>query len=167
MNKCYESYPWWNVLIDNLVSYSTAVVGLYLLYLIHPVLAILFFLYILYVERSIYKEGCIHCYYYGKVCHSGKGKLAKIFFKQGSGKGFTERTVGWKDFLPQMLGSFATIIAGAYLLFQQFSWGILALTLWPLISWFACNPIVFGKLACPHCKQGAICCPVYEMFKPK
>ncbi|MBU1026572.1 MAG: hypothetical protein KKA31_02460 [Candidatus Margulisbacteria bacterium] len=162
--KGYECYPLWSVLLDNLISYSVYAAGIYLLFLVHPVAAGIFFIYALYLEWSIYKEGCIHCYYYGRICHSGKGALAKLFFKQGSAKAFTERTVGLKDFIPQLLGSVIPIAAGIYLLIINFSWIILGLTLWPVIIWFLGNPIVFGKLACPHCRQAEICCPVYKMF---
>ena len=88
----YENYPLWSVLIDNLVSYSTALVGIYLLLQIHSVLAAIFFLFVVYNEYSIYKEGCAGCYYYGKVCHSGKGKIAPFLVKKGDPKMFTERS---------------------------------------------------------------------------
>lgn len=165
--KCYENYPLWSVLIDNLVSYSVYAAGLYLLYLVQPVIALLFIPYLIYIEASIYREGCRYCCYYGSICHSGKGKIAPLFIKKGDPKKFTEKSVSFKDFIPQMLVSVAPIVAGIYLLIQSFNWIILSITLWPLIIWFLGNPIIFGTLACPHCRQAEIGCPVYEMFSKK
>ncbi len=166
--KGYENYPLFSVLIDNLVAYSSAVVGMCLLYLINPWFALVLFCYVLYIEWTIFKDGCVHCYYYGKVCHSGKGKLAPLMFKKGDPKVFCEKSVSFKDFFPQMLGSVVPIVAGIYLLVTAgFNWLILGLTLWPIVSWFVGNPIIFGQLACPHCRQAEICCPVYKMFAPK
>jgi hypothetical protein len=36
--------------------------------------------------------------------------------------------------------------------------------IYPVFSWFAVNPILYGKLACLHCKQGSICCPALKFF---
>ena len=166
-SKGFESYPAWMVLVYNVFSFSVYFVGLYLLYLVWPVLAYVFFVYVLYLEFSVYKEGCRYCYYYGKVCIAGKGKIAKLFFKKGDPKKFCVRTLSFKDFIPQLLGSIIPIIAGIYLLIKGFNWIILVLTLWPLVIWFLGNPIIYGKLACPNCKQGKICCPACEFFMKK
>jgi hypothetical protein len=31
-------------------------------------------------------------------------------------------------------------------------------------SWFVVNPILYGKIACIHCKQDSICCPALNFF---
>jgi hypothetical protein len=165
--KGFENYPAWMVLVYNLFSFSLYFVGIYLLYLIHPILGVAFFAYAIYLEFSVYKGGCVHCYYYGKVCVSGKGKIAKLFFKKGEHKKFCERTLTFKEFIPQLFASIIPIAAGAYLLIKDFNWFILILTIWPLVIWFLGNPIIYGKLACPNCRQGSICCPACEFFMKK
>ena len=165
--KGYECYPWWSVLFDNLVTLSLYAAGFYFLYLIWPWAMIIFFLYLIYLERALYKEGCVHCYYYGKVCHSGRGAIAKLFYKRGDPKVFLEKTVTFKEFLPQFLPNLVVLVAGIYLLvFRGFNWLILLLTFWPVAVFFL-NQVTFGRLACPHCRQAEIGCPVYDMFAPK
>jgi len=162
--KCFENYPAWIVFITNLVYISVHLAGLYLVYLVWPVLVIPFLIYLAYIELSIYKHGCVNCYYYGKICAFGRGKIAKILLKKGDSKKFTEKTVSFKDFLPSSMPIVITLIAGIYLLLQGFSWIILILMLWPVIVMFAGNPVIYGELACQHCKQCKIGCPVSEFF---
>jgi hypothetical protein len=163
--KGYESYPGWIVLLSNLITISVLAAGFYLLYLINFWLALVFLVYALYMEASVYREGCVNCYYYGKRCGFGRGLIAKILLKKGNPKKFTEKSVSMKDFLPSMLVSIIPIIAGIYLLITGFSWFILILTVWPVFVWFVVNPKLFGELICPNCKQCSICCPVAEFFK--
>ncbi len=165
--KGFERFPLWIVLVSNLVSWSVYFSGFYLLYLITPALSLLLFVYVIYLELSVYREGCVNCYYYGKRCAFGRGKIAKIFFKKGEPKKFTEKEVSMKDFLPSSLPAIATLFAGIYLLYQSFNWLVLGLTVWPIIVMFLGNPIIYGKLACPNCKQSYIGCPVCEMFKKR
>jgi len=160
----FENYPLWIVLLINLVSLSVYASGLYLFYLVWPVLAVLFFIYVLYLEFSIYQKSCTCCYYYGKICAFGRGKIAKIFFKKVSGKNFLEKQVSMKDLLPQFVATLAPLFAGIYLLVQNFNWLVLVLMLWPLIVMFSGNPVIYGQLACPHCKQARIRCPACEFF---
>jgi hypothetical protein len=166
--KGFENYPAWAVLVFNLVSWSVQAAGLYLTYLIWPPFALLFLVYIIYMELSVYREGCVSCYYYGKVCVAGRGKIAKLFFKGGDPRKFGEREINWKDLLPSFLGSIVTVVAGIYLLvFQQgFDWFILLVTAWPVIM-FIGNQYTYGELACPNCRQAEICCPVSEFFRKK
>jgi hypothetical protein len=162
--KGFESFPIWIVLIYNFISLSLYAAGIYLVFLIKPWLVWVFAAYIVYIESKIYREGCRYCYYYGKLCGAGRGKLAKIFVKKGDPKKFCEKSVSFKDFIPSMLVSVIPIIAGIYLLIKGFNWFILAVTVWPLIVWFFGNPLIYGELMCPNCKQGSICCPVSKFF---
>jgi hypothetical protein len=164
MKKGFETYPLWIVLAFNIVVWSVYLAGFYLLYLIWPVLAYLFVIYILYQEFSVYKEGCRHCYYYGKLCGCGRGKLAKIFLKKGDPKKFTEKTVGLKDFIIPSVVNFIPLIAGIYLLIKDFNWFILVVAVWPVIVMFFGNSLLYGELICPNCKQSYIGCPVSKFF---
>lgn len=165
--KTYECYPWWSVLIDNLLTISLHIIALYFLFLIWPWLMMLYISYVVYLEWSLYHEGCIHCYYYGKVCHSGRGLIAKLLCKRGDPNVFLTRTVTFKEFIPQFLPNLIVLLVGIFILvFKGFSWLILLLMFWPVVIFFL-NQITFGVLACPHCKQGQIGCPVYKMFAPK
>jgi len=165
--KGYENYPLWIVIFYNIILVSIYAIGLYLTYLINIYLMVTFSLLILYNEVSVYGEGCKNCYYYGKTCGAGRGRIAKLFIKKGSPKKFCERKVTWKDFIIPMLPSLLIIVVGIYLMILDFSFLILLMTAWPLIVFFFINQWLYGELLCPNCKQCAICCPVAEMFKER
>jgi hypothetical protein len=162
--KGYENYPIWIVLIYNFILVSIYAIGLYLTYLIHLYLFIAFIALIIYSEASVYMEGCRNCYYYGKTCGTGRGRIVKLIMKKGSPKKFCEKKVTGEDFLVHMLPSIVIVIGGIYLMIRDFSWLILLFTAWPVIVWFG-NQWLYGELLCPNCKQCAICCPVAEFFK--
>lgn len=162
--EAYEKYPLASVLISNLVYLSIYVIGIYLLYLIYPIFSLLFLIYILIMEYSIYKSGCSCCYYYGKRCAFGRGKIAPIIVKRKNPKEFCKKQVSFKKLIPSLLIVFIPVIAGIYLMIQDFKWEILILTIWILAINFIGNPIIYGNLACPHCKQGRTCCPACEYF---
>lgn len=166
MKEPYESYPLHIVILFILVSLLVFFSGLYLLYLIYPLLSLVFLLYLIYLEVSIYREGCRYCYYYGKRCAFLRGKIVKLFLKKGDPKKFSEKTVSFKDFIPNSLVNIIPLIAGIYLLIKDFNWIILIIAIYPVIILFIGNPILFGKLACPRCKQ-AVNCPVCEFFKKR
>jgi len=165
--KVFENYPIWVVLFSNLANFSVYFAGACLLYLAWPVLLVPFLLYLIWLEVSVYKEGCVNCCYFGRICAFGRGKIAKLFFKKGDLKKFSEKSVDFKDLLPSFLPSIIPLIVGIYLLLKSFSWLILALAVWPMIVAFAGNPVIYGEIACPHCQQARIGCPVCEFFMKK
>lgn len=165
MIKGYEKYPIWIVLLSNLINFSVWFSGIYLVSLVNIWLGLIFFLYIVYMELKVCKVGCVNCYYYGKRCGFGKGSLSSLFFKKGDSKKFGERSFSFKDFIPSLLISIIPIIFGVYLLINKFDWFVLILTIWPVLIWFLSNPIIYGKLICPNCKQRGINCLACEYFK--
>ncbi|MFC1656455.1 hypothetical protein ACFL14_00600 [Patescibacteria group bacterium] len=164
--KLYESYPVGTVLTANLLSLATYTIGAYILFQTGWIWMTLYIICIFVLEFSLYKKSCAYCFYYGKLCAFGKGKIAPFFVKRSDPNKFCERKITWIDLLPQILVSLIPIGVGVYLLIQEFSLLILILILIPILIWLFGNPIIYGKLACPHCKQGQICCPASKFFKP-
>lgn len=166
----FESYPAWMIFVYYFASFTVYLAGLYLLYLVWPIFAPLLLIYIIYLEISVLRDGCVRCYYYGKRCVCGKGKIAGLFMKKDTKKKFYQRELSMKDFVPSMLPMIISLIAGGYLIYQglpEFNFLILGIAVWPLIVTFLGNPIVYGKIACPHCKQGKLGCPACEFFIKK
>ena len=162
-----KGFPASTVLITNLVLLATYASGAYLFFRIGLLWGALFIIYMIYMEISVLREGCRYCYYYGKVCAFGKGITASYFIKKGNPKKFCERQLTFKDFIPHMLVSFLPLIPGTILLLSGLDFLVIGLMAFPIIVNFLGNPIIYGKLACPHCKQGAICCPACEYFMKK
>ena len=163
--EIYDCYPLWIVILANILILSVYVAGAYIMFKLSPITGVLYVLYLVFLERHFFKEGCIHCWYYGKLCAFGKGTLAAIFFSKGDPKNFCERELELKDFIPQVFVILIPLIVGISLLvLRSFNLLILIAMIYPVFSWFAVNPILYGKLACPHCKQGSICCPALKFF---
>jgi len=165
--KVFENYPLWIVFItvlQNLIIYAA---GAYLLFKIWLIWGIIYILYILFLEIYTRKEGCVSCCYYNKRCAFGRGKIAGLLFKKEDPQKFCKKQVTFLKLIPHILVFLIPVVAGVFLLIQSFNWIILILTLIPVFSWFVGNQLVYGKLACPHCAQGRICCPANAFFGKK
>ncbi|MBW2977520.1 hypothetical protein KY331_01625 [Candidatus Woesearchaeota archaeon] len=166
--KYYESYPIWSVTVVILLFLAIYLAGSYIMFRLHLIAGILYLLYIVLMEFFVYKEACPHCYYYGKLCFSGRGRLAKLLYKKGDPKKFCSRPMKFKDFVPQLIVVIVPVIVGIALLISRgFHLLTLIAVLYPVFNWFVLNPIIYGKLACSHCKQGKKCCPALEFFSKK
>ena len=163
----YENYPFWITLVTSLFSLLICLIGTYILLQLGLVWAVLYILYLIFLEVWRYKEGCACCYYYGKVCAFGRGKIAALFFKKDDPKKFCKKGVNWLKLVPNFLVLIIPLIAGIILLIKSFSWLILVLIIMPFLFWFLGNPIIYGRLACKHCQQSQICCPACEFFSKK
>ena len=167
MAKIYENYPLSTVLTVILLFLLVYTAGAFVMFTLHWVTGVLFIIFILVLEFSIYKEACVGCYYYGKRCGFGRGLIAPMFFKKGSAKAF-EKDFTWKDFIPQTILVAVPVLVGVALMVSRgFMIPILIAIIYPVFNWFVVNPILFGKLTCPHCKQGTICCPALKFFGTK
>ncbi len=163
--KIYDNYPLWIVILANILILAAYIAGVFIMFKLNLITGILCVIYIFLLERHFFKEGCIYCCYYGKSCAFGKGVIAAKFFKRGNSEKFCEREIGFKDLIPQILVVLIPLIVGIALLISRgFDLAILIVIIYPVLSWFAVNPILYGKLACPHCKQGSICCPALKFF---
>lgn len=160
----FEKYPAWIVFVTNLVNLSVYATALYLVYAVRPIFTLPFFIYIIYLEWSVYVKGCANCYYYGRLCAFGRGKIAGLFVDKGDSKKFTEKTFSLKDLIPSLMLNIIPLVAGVWLLLQGFSWLIAGIMAWPLAVMFLGNPVLYGKMVCPNCKQRSIGCPACKFF---
>ncbi|MBW1812052.1 MAG: hypothetical protein JRJ87_27955 [Deltaproteobacteria bacterium] len=89
IKDCKENYSPLMVLIENFLHISTWVLAGWLVWPVQlqgwPVLTIAWAGVVLVVQILLKKHNCSGCYYYGKACHLGWGKLARWIFMQDSG----------------------------------------------------------------------------------
>ncbi len=165
--SCYENYPFWIILLSNFVSLAIYAIGAYIISNIGLVwLLILYILFIVFLEiQLLLRKSCVNCYYYGKACAFGKGKLVCLFFKKGDSQEFNRKQPTLKDILPDILVSVIPIVAGIVLLIIDFNWVILVMILLLLLLTTVGNAIIRGSLACRHCVQREIGCPAEQLFK--
>ena len=165
--KNYENYPLGIVLMSNLLSILIYIIGAFILYQIGIIWLILYIMYILILEFRLIRGHCTNCYYYGKNCAFGKGKISSIFFKKGDLNKFCKMQITWKDLIPDFLVSLIPIIVGIIVLIIDFSWLILVLIILLVILTSFGNGFVRGQLACKYCKQKELGCPAEKLFNKK
>ncbi|MBE9511723.1 MAG: hypothetical protein IMY71_12670 [Bacteroidetes bacterium] len=98
MYKCYqdkivpgaESFSLAWVIGENLLHLTMWVLAGYLIWPIwtlfgFPLLTIIWAVLVVLVQILLKKHNCSGCYYYGKMCHLGWGKISSATFKQNSG----------------------------------------------------------------------------------
>ena len=162
--ECYDDYPLSFVIGANVLQLAIYIVGAYLVYLLGLVWLLLYLIYIVILEIHLLKISCIHCYYYGKRCAFGKGKLCSIFFEKGYPKKFIEKQFNWIDIVPDFLVSIIPLIIGVVLLIINFNWLILLFVIILLLLAFPLTGFIRGSLACKYCKQKEIGCPAEQLF---
>lgn len=161
--KCYESYPLWMVILSSSLSISTYIIGAYILYGLGIIFTVLYLLFCLTMEVRLLRKGCTSCYYYGKTCAFGKGRLSPYFFKKGDPSLFTNKEVSWYAVLPDFLVFLFPLAGGILILFNGFNWSILLLIIIILILSLGGNAFI-RSLTCKHCKQRELGCPAAELF---
>lgn len=166
-NNNYENYPLRIVFISNLLSVSIYLIGAYIIYQIGFIWLIIYLCYLVFMEIRLWKKSCIDCYYFGKTCAFGKGRISCLFFDKGDSAGFSCRKFTWKDLLPDLAVSLVPALICIVLMFINFSWQLLtALIFLILLSSFG-NGFVRGKLACRYCRQRELGCPAEQLFQKK
>ena len=161
----FENYPCRIMIFSNFVSILIYIIGAYIIFQLGIIWLIVYLLYILWLEIRLMKRSCVNCYYYGKFCAFGKGKLSSLFFKKGNAEAFFKDKLTWKNILPDFLVSITPIIIGVVLLILHFNWLILALIVLLIILTSVGNGFVRGSLACKYCRQREIGCSAEQLFK--
>ena len=118
-----------------------------------PVISILYaFFLVIMLLFVLRKHLCTHCYYYGKRCNTGWGKLSSFMFKKDSGNyqlGIKLAGITW------MLATLIPIVGSVLTLVLNYSTFTLSL----LVLFVLLTPInfVIHKKACEKCKMRFIC----------
>jgi hypothetical protein len=165
--QSYENYPFWIVFLSNLFSIAIYFIGAFIIYQIGLAWMILYLIFIGIQEFRLIKGHCTSCYYYGKTCAFGKGRISSLFFKKEDADKFCKKQMTWKDILPDFLVSLIPVIVGIILLIIHFKWLILILIILLFLLAFAGNGFIRGSLACKYCKQRKIGCPAEQLFNKK
>jgi hypothetical protein len=162
--KSYDHFPLWIVVLSNLLTLSIYIVGAVILLGVGIWLSGLYLLYCLWIELNVLQRSCVNCYYYGKVCGFGKGKLCTRLFKKGDPQRFTQKDISWRDLLPDFMVSIFPFVVGIILLVMQFSWLTVVLLAILVVLTLGGNAIIRGSFACKYCRQREIGCPADKLF---
>ena len=128
----YDTYPWWIVLVSSAHAVAVYALGAIILSSLTVWLVVPYLLLCLWLEVQVLRKSCRNCYYYGKTCGLGKGRLCALLFAPGDAQRFVDREVTWADMLPDLLVVLLPLAAGIVSLILRFSWLYLLLSwLWP------------------------------------
>jgi len=166
-NGCFERYPVGTVLASNAVAWAIYAIGTYLMARHGVGPALIYAVSCLWVEFRVLTKSCRNCWYYGRRCGFGKGKLCALLFPKGDPADFLRTDITWWDVVPDFAVGLLPVAAGTVLLVRGFSWALLGLVLLLLLLTTAGNGFVRGVLVCRHCRQRELGCPAQKLFEPR
>ncbi|MBU4174734.1 MAG: hypothetical protein KKB90_02190 [Actinobacteria bacterium] len=146
-----DEFPWWWVALENvqlLVYWGVGFLGMYWLKAgAWPVASIVYAAFIVVVVGiALKKHNCSTCYYYGRWCHLGWGKLAAMMFARDAGN----RDFGAKLSIAYPLIAFIPPLAMAVSLVIEFRTVVLVC----LVVYLAWGMAQFAmrKRSCARCR---------------
>ncbi|MFH1836014.1 MAG: hypothetical protein ABH851_07500 [Methanobacteriota archaeon] len=163
----FENYPLWIVFVSTLLSISVYSIGAFIVYQLGLLWLTLYLAYVLLLEVRLLRKSCVNCYYFGKTCAFGKGRLSCLIFRKGEVKEFGSWQITWKDIIPDFLVTIIPVVAAVILLIRDFNWTTLLLLISILALGFPGAGLVRSQLACKHCKQKDLGCPAQQLFNKK
>jgi len=161
---CHENYPVSTIIQSVSAALALYALGVFVMFQAGWFWGLLYFAYITALEIRLLRNSCINCCYYGKSCAFGKGKICRLFFKEGNPQKFSENKVNWVKMLPDLLVPLAPVLTGIILILVDFDWTLLAVILGIIGLTTAGNGYIRGTLACRYCKQREIGCPAMDFF---
>jgi hypothetical protein len=163
--QSYEKFTFWAPLLSYALSLSIYFLGAYIFSQIDFFYTVLYLMFCLWVEIRILKYSCVNCYYYGKTCGLGRGKICALFYKKGSPEEFAKKEISWKDLIPDFLIFIFPLVGGIIVLIRDFSWLVLVLMIMLAALSFFGTALIRGSLACKYCKQKELTgCPAEQLF---
>ncbi len=164
LTKTYDKFPLWIVFLSNLVSILIYISGFLIIFRLSLIAAVLYMAYILALEYRLLSKHCVGCYYWGKTCGFGKGRLSSLFFKKGDPAIFCGNKMSWKEMIPDLMISLIPLIIGIVLLIIKFDFFILFAAILLVALTTSGNGYIRGKLTCRYCKQRELGCPAEKLF---
>jgi hypothetical protein len=165
--KTYSVYPAWIVFLSNLVSFLIYGSGFFILFRLGWIAAILYLFCIMAFELRLLSRHCVNCWYWGRMCGFGKGRLSSLLFKRGDPGKFCNNEMTWKDLIPDLFISLVPLLIGIVLMIIDFDFILLIAVIILIILSTAGNGFIRGSLTCKYCKQREIGCPADELFNKR
>jgi len=165
--KSYRNFPLYFPIIAILISILSYIIGAAILIGFGFTIVFLYLTYCFGVELFVVFRSCKDCYYYGKICGLGKGKIAPLFVKKGDLNKFVKKKISWYDLIPDFLVGIIPIVGGIILSILDFSLIRIGMIVLLVILAFIGTAVIRGSFACKYCKQREIGCPAEKLFSKK
>jgi hypothetical protein len=160
----FENFPGWMVIICNAVGLTVYVIGFYLMARLGILWGVLYAAYCGWLEWRLLWGSCRYCYYFGKRCAFGKGRLCSWIFPRGAERTFCVKQISWRDVAPDFMVSLIPLGVGITLLVKGFSWLVLLLLVMLVGFGSVGTGLMRGQLACRYCRQRELGCPAEQLF---
>lgn len=160
----FDNFPWWLVLICNAVGLAIYGIGIFVLSRLGIVWCLLYAAYCVWLEWGILSGSCRYCYYFGKQCGFGKGRLCSWFFSRGAEQSLSTKRISWRNIVPDFMVTLIPLCVGITILVRNFSWLVLLLIVMLAVLGSAGTGLIRGQIACKYCKQREIGCPAEQLF---
>lgn len=152
-----EKSPAGRIFVDNFMMLFWISFGTIACWFLYPMAAWAYLIFgILMVYVILRKLVCTKCYYYGKWCHSGWGKLSTLFFKKGNMENFSKGVVKILPPLTYGLLLVVPLVSIIISMIQFFSITKL-IVLILLLSVSSYSGAIGRKKSCERCKMKYIC----------
>jgi len=162
--ETYDSFPIRIVILSNLNSILIYGSGFIIIFQSGWIAAVSYLVFVLALEYRLLSKHCINCYYWGKICGFGKGRISALLFDRGDPAKFCEKKMSWKDLIPDLLVTLIPVVTGIILLILKFNLAILIGMLILIASTTFGNELIRGSLTCKFCKQREPGCPAEKLF---
>ena len=165
--KTHDNFPFRIVILSNSVSILIYISGFMITFSLSWIVAILYLLFILALEFRLLSKHCVNCYYWGRTCGFGKGRLSSLFFKKGDPLKFCANSFTWKDMIPDLLVFLIPLLIAISLMIIKFNLILLFVTIVLIAFTTIGNSFIRGNLTCKYCKQRETGCPAEQLFSKK
>ena len=162
--KPFEEFPLRLVAPSVLFTFLMYGLGAFIILGLGSTVVAFYMLYCLWIESRLLSRSCVNCYYYGKFCGLGRGKICSLFHKKGDPGKFIKDKITLKDLIPDFLVALIPITGAVTLLSRGFTIQLAGLTIIYTILSFAGNAVIRGQITCKYCKQKKLGCPAEQYF---
>jgi hypothetical protein len=162
--KRFETYPLRIVVLSNFVSIAIYSLGFLIIFKSDAVYALFYLLYVFILELNLIKNHCTSCFYWGKTCGFGKGRISALFFKKGDPSKFCNHSFTWKDMIPDLLVALIPLVTGIIHIIADFNFLLLSGVLLLIFLTTSGNGFIRGKQTCRYCIQSELGCPAQSLF---
>lgn len=150
----YENYPKPIIIIRWLILVTAFVLGIYVLFEIHYTFAIIYVIYsVVALTLILPLSRCASCFYHGKLCNTGWGKIAAYLFKKGDESRYVDY-YNYATFL-HLLWLVPLLVALLQLVRRRDIFVLSIFVLYLLILFI--EKVVLKKLCCRRCHQKEFC----------
>jgi hypothetical protein len=149
-----ENYPKHIIVIRWIILLIAFALGIYVLLDLHHMLAIVYILYsVIALTLILPLSRCVSCFYHGKLCNTGWGRVAFYLFKKGDESKYVEH-YNYAIFL-HLLWLFPLLVALLQLVRKRDVLALSILVIYLFILFV--EKIVLKKLCCKRCHQKEFC----------